>query len=102
MTPNQVKVTFVEPCPADPSGFSSLGTYPMFVPPRRNEVVSLQPTLGGFRARFRVLEVIHHLPPMGMGEESQVLERTVSVVLHRVVRRGDLDRLVHALCDNDA
>lgn len=89
-----VMVTFVEPSSADPGGCRRIGTYPMAAVPRRGETVVMRPAFRGEMARYRVRELIHHMPDPGIPDVSA----GVMVFVTPVLTRNDRERALLTLC----
>ena len=93
----EINVTYVEPHGAAPGGVRTLGHYVMTVPPRKGETVVLEPTFRADLARYRVEEVIHHMPKSG--EDARVMEVTILAV--PILTSQDIDRVMSSLCHPD-
>jgi hypothetical protein len=98
------EVYFVTPDALLPSGFRSLGHYPMVVPPRQGETVTICDGLGGDVRRFHVYAVIHHMPPHAtvsdrQPDQSMIAECTC--VLATQVSAEDVNRAIVGLCQTD-
>lgn len=83
--------------PTAEDGYRKIGQYRMLVPPRINETITCQDELRGPFGRFKVLEVVHNLPAMGLPD----LVTDCVVLLQPVFTSGDRARALAAIAKRD-
>jgi len=98
--PRIAEVYFVEPSPSSKDGFRTMGHFPMATVPRVGETVTITGSLGAEPSRFKVYEVIHHVPPTRIvsDRESEFVLSEVTCVVSQDIKPADISEVINRLC----
>lgn len=92
-------VTFVEPDGMSAHSVRKLGSWQMPVPPRHGETVTMQPVMSADFCRYRVAEVVHHLPPRSL---ENISANAVTIILVRHHSTAEVDAVAAAIVRDSA
>jgi hypothetical protein len=98
--PRVVEVYFVEPSPSSKDGYRTLGHFPMATVPRLGETVTIVGALGAEPSRFKIYDVIHHIPPTRLvtGEATEFVLSECTCVVSQDIQPADISEVINRLC----
>ena len=98
--PRIVEVYFVEPSSSSKEGFRTLGHFPMATVPRANETVTISGALGAEPQRYRVHDILYHLPPTRIVSDlsPECVLSECTCVISQDIKPADISDVISKLC----